>query len=129
MAQSPQLQTSRHIYQPLATPNVLHCATYELLVLVHSDNTSTSASNVFCGLLFSARVLAGAVFVVYWGVDSEPGKHNTLDRRFLRLTLERSAGAADANDFRDLWVGVEISDAYWNWNNGIDGDNQPVPRR
>ncbi|EIW58121.1 uncharacterized protein TRAVEDRAFT_20238 [Trametes versicolor FP-101664 SS1] len=96
-------------------------------VLVHNDYTSTSVSEVSCGLLFAARALASTVFVVYWGAD-DPGEQNMLDRRFLRLALERSVGATGANDFCDLWVAVEISDEYWHWNNGLDDDgvNKPV---
>lgn len=102
-------------------PTSSHSTTYEMPVLVHNDYTSTSVSGVSCGLLFGARALASTVFVVYWGAD-DPGEQNMLDRRFLRLSLERSAGATGANDFRDLWVAVEISDEYWHWNNGIDDD-------
>lgn len=98
--------SSRHTAQDVPSPG-------------SSGNSSTSVSGFSCRPLLASRALASTVFVVCWRTD-EPGRQNVLNRRLLRLALERSSGATNANDFRDVWITVEISDGYWSWSDATD---------
>ncbi|OJT13493.1 Vegetative incompatibility protein HET-E-1 [Trametes pubescens] len=111
------------------SPSSFHHITQEMPFPESSGGTSTLVSGISCGPLLTNRTLASTMFLICWYTD-EPGRQDVLNRRLLRLALERSAVATRPNDFRDLWIAVEISDGYWSWNGPVDvdgGDNKLGP--